>query len=513
MNFNKKIEDYALYLPAISAFYTRQLAKYEDEVDTMRCPEGFENGLQGLNFLDEEKGYYYYPYGLYSAGHAQLDLDKTDIHERMIQKRDRSKTVILGDSGGFQIAKGVIKLDWEDAIKPDSKAREALCEKMLRWLEYTADWSMTLDFPAFAAIPPYNKKTGLTDVKETIDMSMYNLDYFVKNRVPGATKFLNVLSGADDASAQEWFDLVTPFSDPAFVKEHYGDEARTLEGYAMAGINIGQMEQLLKRLLQLREKGLLEGKGWIHCLGTGKLHWGCYLTSIQRQLRKHDSPNIQVSYDAASPFVNTAYGQTYTYNFFDKKRFGYFMDKAIDNKDLKGSTLPMPFKGPIMDRLTVGDICVQGHGDLNKAGKESRTSWDTLSYSLYMGHSVHNHIEAFIEANRLADVEKHRTVCDWREYRTGEKKTSSTNERSPHVPGIILMFDKFVEELLDPANPNPYKMLEDNKLFLDEITQNGWQAGKSNSFGSFFEQEEYIEGDRDDDMNHEIMTGEFDGEG
>ena len=163
-------------------------------------------------FLDEDKGYFYYPYGLYSAGHAQLDLTKTDIHERMIQKRDRSKTVILGDSGGFQVAKGVIKLDWEDAIKPDSKAREDLCEKMLRWMEYTADWSMTLDFPAFAAIPPYNKKTGLTDVKQTIDMSMYNLDYFVKNRVPGATKFLNVLSGADDASAQEWFDLVTPFN-------------------------------------------------------------------------------------------------------------------------------------------------------------------------------------------------------------------------------------------------------------------------------------------------------------
>ena len=59
MNFDKKTEDYALYLPAISAFYTRQLAKYEDEVDTMRCPAGFENGLQGLNFLDEEKGYYF----------------------------------------------------------------------------------------------------------------------------------------------------------------------------------------------------------------------------------------------------------------------------------------------------------------------------------------------------------------------------------------------------------------------------------------------------------------------
>jgi len=507
-DFSKQTEDYALYLPAISAFYTRQLAKYLAEPET-RCPDGFDKGLQGLNFLDEDS-YYYYPFGLYSAGHAQLDLDKTDIHEAMIQKRDRSKTVILGDSGGFQIAKGVIKLDWEDAINPTSNAREALCEKMLRWLEYTADWSMTLDFPAFAAIPPYNKKTGLTDVQQTIDMSLYNLDYFVRNRVPGATKFLNVLSGADEKSSQDWFDLVVPFSDPKFVKENYGDEARTLEGYAMAGVNIGQMSLLLKRILQLRERGLLENKGWIHCLGTGKLHWACYLTSIQRMLRKHDSPNIQVSFDAASPFVNTAYGQTYTYNYFDKKRFGYMMDRAIDNKDLKGSKMPMPFKSPIMDRLKVGDICVNGHGDLNKQGKETSTSWDTLSYSLYMSHSVHNHIDAFLEANRLADVEKHRSNCDFRQWKK-DKKSSSTNDRSPHVPGIILMFDNFVQELLDPANPDPFKMLDENRMFLDDITQNGWTAGKSNIFGDFFEQEEYQEGSRDDDMGHEIMSGDFEG--
>lgn len=507
-DFSKQTEDYALYLPAISAFYTRQLAKYLAEPET-RCPDGFDKGLQGLNFLDENS-YYYYPFGLYSAGHAQLDLDKTDIHEAMIQKRDRSKTVILGDSGGFQIAKGVIKLDWEDAINPTSNAREALCEKMLRWLEYTADWSMTLDFPAFAAIPPYNKKTGLTDVQQTIDMSLYNLDYFIRNRVPGATKFLNVLSGADEKSSQDWFDLVVPFSDPKFVKENYGDEARTLEGYAMAGVNIGQMSLLLKRILQLRERGLLENKGWIHCLGTGKLHWACYLTSIQRMLRKHDSPNIQVSFDAASPFVNTAYGQTYTYNYFDKKRFGYMMDRAIDNKDLKGSKMPMPFKSPIMDRLKVGDICVNGHGDLNKQGKETSTSWDTLSYSLYMSHSVHNHIDAFLEANRLADVEKHRSNCDFRQWKK-DKKSSSTNDRSPHVPGIILMFDNFVQELLDPANPDPFKMLDENRIFLDDITQNGWTAGKSNIFGDFFEQEEYQEGSRDDDMGHEIMSGDFEG--
>ena len=34
--------------------------------------KGFENGLEGLNILDKEKGYVYYSHGLYSAGHVQI---------------------------------------------------------------------------------------------------------------------------------------------------------------------------------------------------------------------------------------------------------------------------------------------------------------------------------------------------------------------------------------------------------------------------------------------------------
>ena len=38
--------------------------------------------------------------------------------------------------------------------------------------------------------------------------------------------------------------------------------------------------------------------------------------------------NITLSFDA-SPFVNTAYGQTYAHN-FEPGKFGYFMDRAFD---------------------------------------------------------------------------------------------------------------------------------------------------------------------------------------
>jgi hypothetical protein len=511
VDLGKKHQDWAVYLPAISGFYVTQLQKMDANPSEWRCPEGFEKGTQGMNFLDPENSYYHYPWGLYSGGHAHLDPVKSDEREPMVQGRDRSKTMILGDSGGFQLATGVIKMDWSNAKDPNDPARTQFCNKILTWLEHTADWSMTLDVPAFAAVGKLSERTGLTEFQDTLDISLLNLDYFMRNRTPGATKFLNVLSGSNEENSKEWYDAVKHFSNTSFVQEAYGDANRTLEGYAFAGINMKHMYSVLSRLLDLREDGLLEGKDWIHFLGTGRLNWACHLTSIQRQLRKHDNPNITLSFDAASPFVNTAYGQTYTHNEFRAKRFGYFMDRAFDNKDMKGSKMPMPFAhSPIMDRLTVGDICVLGHGDVNRNGKETTTSWDTLSYALYMGHSVYNHITAVQEANRLADMEKHRTPTHWKNWKK-VKGSSVSNETSPYVPGTILMFESFAEEVLDPNNTDARQMLEDNKEFLKEISFSDGSAEQS-TFGALFETDEYESGDSEADMQEDIMRADFDGE-
>jgi hypothetical protein len=510
-DLGKKHQDWAVYLPAISGFYVTQLQKMAANPTEWRCPEGFEKGTAGMNFLDPDDSYYHYPWGLYSGGHAHLDTTKSDEREPMVQGRDRSRTMILGDSGGFQLATGVIKMDWSNAKDPNDPVRTEFCRKILGWLEHTADWSMTLDVPAFAAVGKLSERTGLTEFQDTLDISLLNLDYFMRNRTPGATKFLNVLSGSNEENSKEWYDAVKHFSNKSFVQEAYGESDRALEGYAFAGINMKHMYSVLSRILDLREDGLLEGKDWIHFLGTGRLNWACHLTSIQRQLRKHDNPNVTLSYDAASPFVNTAYGQTYTHNEFRAKRFGYFMDRAFDNKDMKGSTMPMPFAhSPIMSRLTVGDICVLGHGDTNRNGKECTTSWDTLSYALYMGHSVYNHITATQEANRLADMEKYRTPTHWKNWKK-VKGSSVSNETSPYVPGTILMFDSFAEEVLDPSNTDARQMLEDNKEFLKEISFSDGSAEQS-TFGSIFETDEYETGDSESDMQEDIMRADFDGE-
>ena len=56
-------------------------------------------------------------------------------------------------------------------------------------------------------------------------------------------------------------------------------------------------------------------------------------------------------------------------------------------------------ESPISSICTIKDICIYKPGDLNKIGKEGKTSWDSFSYALQMGHNVWTHIEAVQRAN------------------------------------------------------------------------------------------------------------------
>jgi hypothetical protein len=500
VNFTERHKEgrWAKYLPAISGFYTTHLGK--DLLDPTfipkeRVPEKFEFGIQGLNFFDAEKSYYTYGYGLYSAGHAERKLNKCDDREPMIHKRDRENTILIGDSGGFQIATGVIKLDWTTVKGPGG---DKLREEILRFLEHTADWSMTLDIPAFAALPPLSEKTGLTSFADCLDVTEHNLHYFMKHRVPGATKFLNVLSGSDNKNSKEWYDAVKVFSQPDIVEAMGYTKDRTFEGWAFAGVNMQNMKTSLERLLNLRDDGLLEGKDWIHFLGIGRLDWACYLTSIERVLKKHHNPNINISFDAASPFVAAGgYALSYNYNYFNPDRLTYAMGSGIDDKGLKEQKLAMPFQGPIMERLYTSDVCVMGPNDANKHNKIGKTSWDTTSYALVMAHNVYNHIQAIQEINRLADIDyatrKDVNFEDW--YKMRDKKAN----KSDFVPNSIIYFNDFIEKLFDPANEHPYEMLEDNLQFLNYVSFGNKKT--KTTFGTLF-------GDDDPNSTTEFPTVE-----
>ena len=358
-------KDYAVYLPAISSFYSTYIAKQrvEEFIPADRVPKQFDRGIEGMNFLNPEQGYFYYKYGLYSAGHAQLDLNKSLVQESMIQDRDRSKTMILGDSGGYQIGKGVLKFDW---LNFEGAEANKTRQKILEWLEVTADWSMMLDVPTWACDHIHSPKTGLKTFEDCLEKTRFNNDYFLQNRL-GQTKWLNVLQGSDWDTAERWYEGVKEFSDPK--GKYAGKEA---EGWAMGGANMCKMPITLRRLITLKFEGLLEGKDWMHFLGTAQLDWACYLTLIQREIKKINE-NFTISFDCASPFIATAHGLVYTNAQHSNKRFSVIMDKAPDTKNLSGRhDIPFPFESDFGRRLTIADICHYAPGMLTRSRKKAR---------------------------------------------------------------------------------------------------------------------------------------------
>ena len=474
-------KDYAVYLPAISAFFSDYVAKQRkgEFIPENRIPKGFDRGIEGMNFLNPEHGYFYYKYGLFSAGHAQLDLNKTMDQDAMIQQRDRGATLILGDSGGYQIGKGVLKFDWLDF---EGKAANKTRDDILNWLELTADWSMLLDVPTWACDHIHQPKTGLKDFQDCLDKTRFNNEYFLKNRI-GATKFLNVLQGSNWENAEQWYQGVKEFSDPAV----WGDKA--CEGWAMGGANMCKMPITLRRLITLRFDGLLNEKNWMHFLGTAQLDWACYLTSIQRQVRKHINENFTISFDCASPFIATAHGLVYTNAQHTSKRFSVIMDKAPDNKGLAGRhDIPFPFESEIGRRLSIADICYYAPGMLNKIGKEGKTSWDSFAYALMMNHNVYCHIVAVQRANNLMDIERAKGCPDWRHWRK-VKDADKSDEYSEWVPRNILYFDRFVEELFDCKNKeSAFEMISEAERlgFLQNLEGARLRGGVTSIVDSLF---------------------------
>jgi len=270
----------------------------------------------------------------------------------------------------------------------------------------------------------------------------------------------------------------------------------------------------------MREEGMLTGKDWIHFLGTAQLDWACYLTSIQRQIRKHINENLTISFDCASPFVATAHGLCYTDPVHTPKKWSTVMDKAPDNKALAGSKIPFPFESEIGRRLTMGDICHYAPGMLNKIGKEGKTSWDSFAYALMMGHNVQQHIAAVQKANHLADIEHARFNRTWREWEKLDSKNIKKDEPSPFVPRNILYFETFVKELFETkTKAKAFELIKKAAPFLESLDGARLQGGPArNQFHALFQVEEVTdpnEIDIDDpndeklaELEHQIMENE-----
>ena len=417
-NLTAKQNDYAVFLPAISGFYATFVGKQRNEpyVDPARFPAGLTD-MEQMNWLNSQKALFPYRWSLYSGGHANLDLNKQDWSEDMVRSREPG-TFMLGDSGGFQIAKGLWEGDWKansGCVKAEKKR-----SSILKWLDTISDYGMILDIPTWVI---HDKKAsdacGIKTLEEAVDATKFNNEYFMahrKGKRNGGAKFLNVLQGDNHTSAETWYQTMKQYCDPVLYPDTHFD------GWAMGGQNMCDVHLVLRRLIALKYDGLLqEGvHDWMHFLGTSKLEWAVLLTVIQRAVRKYANPAFSISFDCASPFLATANGQVYFENVFEHdSKWSYRMAPSADDKKYATDTrkwsdgviadgiYPRWEDSPLSDMLKMKDICIYAPGDLNKNGKEGKTSWDSLSYALLMGHNVWMHLTAVQEANRRFDAGEH----------------------------------------------------------------------------------------------------------
>ena len=406
--------DYAIFLPAISSFYATFIGRqrHEQYVDPARMPAQIKD-MEALNFFNAQKALFPYQWGLYSAGHADLDLTRTNPKEDMIRARD-PMTTLLCDSGGFQIAKGVWEGDWRanSGCAKAQKKREAV----LKWQDGLATYGLTLDIPTWTSQwPGSTHKTKIHDYNDAVEATIYNNDYFIANRrgvAEGGARFLNVLQGTTHHEADAWYDIMKHYCDP---QRHPG---RHFDGWGMGGQNMCDVHLILRRLVALRYDGLLqEGvHDWMHFLGTSKLEWALLLTAIQRSVRRHVNPRFTISFDCASPFLATANGQVYyRIDLPDDDRWSYKMSPIVDDRQWSSDTrlygqaalqegwIDHFDESPVSLRCQLRDICVYQPNQANKNGKVAKTSWDSFSYALLMAHNVWLHIESVQRANREFD--------------------------------------------------------------------------------------------------------------
>jgi|TARA_B110000902_G_scaffold17544_1_gene20375 hypothetical protein len=486
-NLTTSQKDYALFLPATSGFYSSFVGyqrKRFPYVEPARIPQNFTNGVEGLNFLDPKSPLFHYKWALYSAGHANLDLNKQDDREEMFRTRPRNgDSWVLGDSGGFQIGKGKWPGDWKD---PNCPAAMKKRKQVLNWMDTLMDYGMCLDIPAWVARSPEGQKaTGISTYEEACKATEINNDYFVQNR-NGNCKFLNVLQGENHADADDWYERMKKYCDPTIYPDNH------FNGWGMGGQNMCDVHLVLKRLVALRFDGLLE-KGvqdWMHFLGTSKLEWACLLTDIQRSVRKHHNSNFTISFDCASPFLATANGQVYVQNEMeDRQKWLYRMLPTLDNKSYSKDTRLFRdaliqdgvyknfTNSPVIEGVKTNEICIYAPGDLNKVGNEGKTSWDSFSYAILMGHNVWMHLSAVQEANR--------------KYDEGSIPKMLVDERFNTLYSRDVIDAIFATSSRDEAN----RLIEEHSKFWMAIPGTRGAIGKktqnaSTYFGNFFDVKE-----------------------
>lgn len=434
-------DKFAVYLPAMQYHYASAV-KDNKPIKGREFPTSIK--FTDLDFLNPNSKLWHYGYALYSAGQFSSARPKACA----VTNRDREKTIVLGDSGGFQIGQGTLK--GTEHFKK-AKTSSEICQmwrdsgdtrkRILNWLDAHSDYAMTIDMPLWARLPifkhtPFHK----CSVQELIDLSVDNLKY-IKANTNGDTKWLNVLQGTEANDSKLWWDAVKRYR---------------MGGWALAG-GVGWrggLENVLYYTLLMRDdNAFARGQDWLHVLGVSQPTWAVLLTAIQRAIRKHcKNPNMRVSYDSASPFqAGGARQQVVRYPKFTKDFATWTMsahEAPVNPIYAKsGKDFHFPYASPLGDLLTLNHLSVRG-------GEFQRGAYDSVSHHILTNHNVWVYVRSFLEANELAFMH--------------------VSEADKAVPQKLLDVCAFIEDIFSHTNWQA-KLKKEKKLIEEVFNKHGYK--------------------------------------
>ena len=374
---------HALYLPAVSKIYANAVGAELPEGRTF--PQDLT--LRDLAFWLDSSQFWQHHAALHSVGQYKVGAQPLNP----LGMRGKSKFVLVGDSGGYQIGTG--KLDGFNSLVAGMTSEQVLAKWtdsahlrhwIVGWLETFTDYAMTIDMPLWVTAErgknsPFHRCSPAELRAVTVDNLKF-IDMFRQ----GKTRWLNVVQGHGHDEMVLWWDAVKWFPS---------------DGYALAGSAgvAGGLENMLKALLTMRDDSAFDSsKKWLHVLGVSTPVWSVILTTIQAKLREY-SPELRVSYDSATPFkMGGRYEKMATLPTFGTNLSDWLIGwKPSPQGDMFfGSDEPFGDVGFFGDKFKLGHLNV-------RAGKWDANPFDTISTLILTNYNVKALLDSFDRANAL----------------------------------------------------------------------------------------------------------------
>ncbi len=285
--------------------------------NAMKVDKKLRNGLPFRFHSNEFPIEYQHPYFLVTAGHFYKKAP--NFTKEWSFKTETDNTLILGDSGGYQIASGAIK--WDKNLQPI----------ILKWLEHNSDIAMNLD------IPPRLQYDG--KFNECLEISIDNFKYFDTNRI-GKTDFLNVVQGNDEHTYLKWYNSVKHFN---------------FDGWAIGGAG-GSIYRFMSGVMSIinGKEQYNDNRRWLHVLGTSKVIDFLILSQLQKSLNDINS-KMRVTTDSSTPSRAVVYGLYYfdvDYKNCNFRSLHIPKERAKNNKNVSKHTV-----NSMVDEHLLPNIC------------------------------------------------------------------------------------------------------------------------------------------------------------